>query len=111
MSIIAADPAQFNDFIVAQEDIFELFSEEFAQGAVVRTDHQCVENELVLSYGARYLTATSLAKQQVEVPFPLAVDPAEILKSAGLGRGKHLVDNQVKYLTHNEGGKPRLVSK
>lgn len=100
MSIIAADGGQFNDAIVAIEDIHSLFGLEFANGALKAIDHDSFEGELGLTFGTRYFTPSHVCKNERPEKLSAAIDPLGILLKAVGGRGKHLHDNKVLYHQH-----------
>lgn len=105
VSIIAADAAQFNDAIVAIEEIHSMFSLEFASGEMRAVDHDSFEGELGLSFGTRYFTPSHVCKNESGEKLSTAIDPLGLLSKAVGGRGKHLQDNMVLYHQH----KPELV--
>lgn len=100
VSIIGADPDQFNDAIVAIEDIHGLFGMEFASGALKASDHESFDGELGLTFGTRYFTPSHVCKDEMPEKLSTAIDPLGILMKAAGGRGKHLHDNKVMYHQH-----------
>lgn len=104
VSIMAADPTQFNDVIIAADEIYEKFALEFPEGTLLRTEGHTVDGELALHYGTRYFTVSKISKGETSLKLDSSIDPFGILGKAIGTRGKHLSDNKVRYYNRTDMG-------
>lgn len=102
-----ADDQQFNDTVAAIQDIHNMFSLEFASGALKGIELESYEGETVLTFGTRYFTPTHVCKSETSERLPKTVDPLGFLAKAVGGGGKYLQDNMVKYHQHRSSTGPQ----
>lgn len=104
VSIMGADPAHFNDMVIAVEEIYDKFAAYFPEESLKRTEGQTVDGEFVLYFGTRYHSHHKAAKGESSLKLSRVVDPFGILEKAVGTRGKHLADNKVSFFARTDMG-------